>query len=341
MDWKTNCYLNAEQTDRRLAELRESIEQANFSDDPLVKELQEEFHPWQGESEDEQRERFEKARRKVLDFKVERFAEARDTATCATCGQEFAFYWLYAHGYPKLEKPPEQCWKCVRAAEQEERRQERLSAFREDNLHCYHYLYCEGSPPRPAQYKAVMDWDVWEDENNPVYALVSVGKPATGKTTACYRKAYELVDKYSYTDFLAVNSTQLNSIPEKVMDRSIGAFMERLKTVELLLIDDLDKVRITPRVASELWGLFEDRLRGHRLPLMITMNVRTKRDFVKLFSGKEAESRHVGESIYHRIKEVGRFIDFDVETEAANDSTEAEDESHNEAKKEKSQQEDS
>jgi DNA replication protein DnaC len=100
--------------------------------------------------------------------------------------------------------------------------------------------------------------------------------------------------------------------------------MERRKSVEFLLIDDLDKVRITPRVASELWGLFEDRLRYHELPILITMNTRTKRDFVRLFSGRDADSRQIGLSIYNRLQQACQFIDFDVETQPANPPTAAE-----------------
>jgi DNA replication protein DnaC len=96
------------------------------------------------------------------------------------------------------------------------------------------------------------------------------------------------------------------------MDRTIGDFMEQLQTAELLLIDDLDKVRITPRVGSELWNLFEVRLREHELSVLITLNTRTQRDVIRLFSGREADSRKIGESICNRLRQACRFIDFDV-----------------------------
>ena len=170
-----------------------------------------------------------------------------------------------------------------------------------------------------------MKWKGWSDEGDMInQGLVLVGESFTGKTTAIYRLARKLVEDGEYFTFLAVNSTQLNAIPEKVLDRTIGSFMNELLEVDLLLIDDLDKVRITPRVASELWGLFERRLREEPAPIFVTMNTRTKRDFIRLFSAKDADSRQIGLSIYNRLLHACQFIDFDVETEVENPPTSGE-----------------
>jgi L-alanine-DL-glutamate epimerase-like enolase superfamily enzyme len=77
-----------------------------------------------------------------------------------------------------------------------------------------------------------------------------------------------------------------------------------------------------------LWVLFETRLREQQMPILITMNTRTKRDFIRLFSGKAADSRQIGLSIYNRLRQACQFIDFDVETQPADPTVVGEESAH-------------
>lgn len=317
-DIRAQHYLDTRAIEQRLATLHARLTSASLADDPPIPELREEAHRWKYQTASKQPQLFEEVRAVAIVHQVEDCRKSRDTAQCKACKAEFAFYWESPFRKSRLSERPELCLQCFRDKRDQLQRDERLDQFREDNPLMHHYLGQQGAPPRPAQYQAVLNWRDHDEECNRIsLGLVLVGDSFTGKTTACYHLAHGAVERNDFSEFLAVNSTHLNSIPEKVLDRSIGAFMERLKSVELLLIDDLDKVRITPRVASELWGLFEDRLRYHEFPILITMNTRTKRDFIRLFSGRDADSRQLGISIYNRIRQACQFIDFDVQTQPA------------------------
>lgn len=321
-DIHAHHYLDANTLEQQLAVMHKRLTAASLADDPPIHELREYAHRWTFEKASKQQQVFEETRALAIKHQVEYYQNSRDKAQCKVCGVEFAFHWENPHRKSRLSQRPELCLQCFREKRDQLLRDERLAQFRVDNPLMYHYLDQQGAPPRPAQYQAVLNWRDHDEECNRIsLGLVLVGDSFTGKTTACYHLAHGAVERNDFSEFLAVNSTHLNSIPEKVLDRSIGAFMERLKSVELLLIDDLDKVRITPRVASELWGLFEDRLRHREFPILITMNTRTKRDFVRLFSGKDADSRQIGLSIYNRIRQACQFIDFDVETQPADPAT--------------------
>lgn len=315
-DILANHFLDTNTIEQCLAATHKRLTAASLTDDPPIPELRDYVRGLQFEPEAKQLRLFEEARALAITHQVEYYRKNRDEARCTVCKVEFAFYRESPHRKARLSSRPELCFQCFCKERNRLLREERLDQFRVDNPLMHHYLGQQGAPPRPAQYQAVVNWRDHDAECNRIsLGLVLVGDSFTGKTTACYHLAHGSVERNEFSEFLAINSTHLNSIPEKVLDRSIGTFMERLKSVELLLIDDLDKVRITPRVASELWGLFEDRLRYHELPILITMNLRTKRDFVRMFSGRDADSRQLGISIYNRIHQACQFIDFDVETQ--------------------------
>jgi len=315
-------YLNTDAVERRLAALQKKIEGAILEDKSQPESLSDfAWRSWRM-PEEERAEGYQKAKAKAIEEKVEAVRKFKTTATCQDCGLTFPYFTRIDTEICVLEKPPIYCLPCHRKRCDQEARQERIDNFRERNPLSRHYLSQNGSPPRPAQFDAVQNWrEWWDDGDQHSQGLVLVGDSFTGKTTAVYRLVRKLVEENDYESFLAVNSTQLNAIPERVMDRTISTFMQELQEVELLLIDDLDKVRITPRVASELWGLFEHRLREQNLSVFITMNTRTKRDFIRLFNGKDADSRQIGLSIYNRLQQACQFIDFDVLTQPANPPT--------------------
>ena len=317
MSWNINRHLNADALERWLAETEKQIRAASPVDPPdletLPDLLREHWGQWFSLKGEARQQAFDRVRAWVIEEEIEAVRRTRDSATCTGCQAPFAFYWQTSARAERLRQKPALCLKCHRKAEEDKAREKRMDEFREANPLSRHYLHQKGSPPRPAQYAAVMNWREWSDDGDRLsQGLVLVGDSFTGKTTAVYHLFRKLIESGHAYPAVIVNAGQLNTIPERVMDRTIGEFMEQLQTAELLLIDDLDKVRITPRVASELWNLFEVRLRGHESPVFITLNTRTQRDFIRLFSGREADSRKVGESIYNRLRQACQFIDFDV-----------------------------
>ena len=147
-----------------------------------------------------------------------------------------------------------------------------------------------------------------------VGGLVLVGDSFTGKTTAAYH-LLELAARDEWWPGLAITSDQLNRIPELVLGGSFGELREKLRDREnLLVLDDFDKVRFSPRTAAEVWSLIEFRLRGDACPspLVITMNVRSRAGFLKLFASRESDDKKTGLSIYNRLVAHCEFIDFDA-----------------------------
>lgn len=190
-------------------------------------------------------------------------------------------------------------------------RENGLRRFKRQNPGAAHYLGLSGNPPKPEQYAAVVDFDLFEPnaKNN----LVVIGASYQGKTTA----VYHLAAKYAQDGLTVrfVGHDELNDIPDLARTGTLRDFMDDLKDVSLLVLDDLDKVNITPRIASEILSLIESRHRRENPGnTIITMNVRSKRAFVTMFSKskKEDDARKVGESIYNRLVESFRFFDFDV-----------------------------
>ena len=247
-------------------------------------------------------------------------------ATCATCKKGFEYYGAMpvAHNYRgnlvKINAVPETCQQCTWLAYKDGITKDRLDSFHKVNTMAGYYVRQHGHPPRPEQYSAVLAWDHVLDDGGNKGGIVLIGDSYIGKTTAAYQLIERLIREHCFDDALAVNSQELNGIPQRVMDGSLSDFMDGLRYAEILLIDDLCKVRITPRIASELWSLFEYRLRSgsQPSPTVITMNLRSKREFVAMFNGKEAESRKIGLSIYNRIEASFDFIDFDVKLTSNN-----------------------
>lgn len=243
---------------------------------------------------------------RLADFKTRAIAvhvtaprATRGTCNCAECGTKIQFY--------GTARPRPVCSPCVAAAKLKAREKEEESRFYRNNPAARYYCGLTGAPPKPSQYEAVLNW---RNSDRDDLGLIAMGDSFTGKSTALFHLMREIAVN-DWKEVLCVNSEVLNTIPKRAFDGTLGDLMAQLKETDALLIDDLDKVSITPRVASELWALVESRLRTNQLPLFITMNVRSKRDFLRLFA-KDGDAKQIGLSVYNRLAQACRFIDFDV-----------------------------
>jgi DNA replication protein DnaC len=317
MYWDPEEYLEVDPTTKDLEYLEQHLRTASLAVDEFMEVLACQRKTWETAPEADRPRLFDEAKAAALQRHVTDIRTTLDSEKCDTCHKSFSFYWKLAANAPVLRQRPTQCLPCKRAGKFYKTWLKYRRLALDENPLAQHYLSEQIAPPRPAQYEAVMNWREYLPDNFDYHSLglVLVGDSFTGKTSACYHALYHLVANQEYEGFLAVNSSHLNGIPEKVMDRTLGEFMERLYSTPFLLVDDLDKVRITPRVASELWNLFEVRLRERNAPVFVTMNTRTKEDFVNLFSGKDGDHRQIGLSIYNRLKKFCQFIDFDIETQ--------------------------
>src|SRR5262249_55397270 len=156
--------------------------------------------------------------------------------------------------------------------DRQRRRHRRIEEFHENHPLAHFYCNKKDAPPVPEKYKLVSEWDAWEgmpDVTNRG-GLVIVGNSGLGKTVSLYHLCERLApDAHSVQ---IVNSEELNRIPKMAFDGSLDDYMEELKTVQYLALDDLDKVKMTQSVATAIWGLVESRLRGHGdnpMPLLI------------------------------------------------------------------------
>jgi hypothetical protein len=237
------------------------------------------------------------------------------SAILCECGKWIEFHRFVFKGFngvSELKPLPTQCSECrIRSLKIEWAEKHRRQFF-EDNPGAGFYAENKGTPPNPEAYNAVMSW---HPDKHPG-GIVSIGDSFTGKTTALIHKVLnELSVDGRYHECRIVSAADLNDIPSMVIDRTVRAFVNELCTVEMLLLDDLDKTRITPRVASELWTIIERRLRAYELPTFITMNVRSRKDFIQMFSTKEREGsdpKQIGLSIYNRLVQSCMFIDFNA-----------------------------
>lgn len=227
---------------------------------------------------------------------------------CKTCGKNFEYFQTLPTGEAVYGEVI-YCHECESAERRRIASEQSEKQFKKENPGAKFYLRQSGNPPCPEQYAAVVGFDVFPEAGK--NSLVLVGDSYRGKTTALYHLCHRLAVQEG-CDVKIVDHTELNDIPELVRKSAIRDFMDELKTVEVLALDDLDKTNITPRVASEFWGLIEAR-RMNELSTFITMNVRTKRDFIKLFTKRtEDDSRQIGLSIYNRLTEGFDFVDFDA-----------------------------
>jgi hypothetical protein len=153
--------------------------------------------------------------------------------------------------------------------------------------------------PRPAAYRAVMDWAYGPR------GLVIYGRPRTGKTRTIWRLLRDVVAEGFTARLIRGVDFQSQVI---TLSRTGGEDFEEwfyeLVNVDVLAIDDLDKAKWTPRVESELYNLIDLRC-GYEMPTIISTNS----------TGSELLARmspQTGPAIVARITEFCDPINFDA-----------------------------
>jgi hypothetical protein len=323
-------HLNAAAIEAELAKSEERIRTATLETMQNVNELAFDCFHLNDElrrrrlTEKQAMKKLEEHKQSSLESAVDIFRRSRLSGTCAACGKTFSWFTKIPDSpQDTFSITPSRCYACEWKHFD---REKRLNRFFKMNPSAEFYVRRnKGKPPRSRQYETVLDWankwdaawDCWGgDGSNTIIpgGLILMGASFTGKSTAAYHLLYRIAENAS-SHALAVCSDQLNRIPDMAREGTLDEFVQSLKNCEVLLLDDLDKVRMTPRVVCELWALVEFRLRGNEspAPIFITTNVRSKAAFLKMFVGKDGDDNEVALSIYNRLVEHCEFIDFDVQ----------------------------
>ena len=134
--------------------------------------------------------------------------------------------------------------------------------------------------------------------------LICVGPSGTGKTTAMWYLAQRLEKQDTAPVLLnAIDFARRAAKSAKNNEADKG-----LMRAKYLLIDDLGKEKITATVASAMWEVFDHRLSWNRWTVITTRF--KKGGFVDRF----ADSDHLGQDIYRRIKDGCLPVEFTEQT---------------------------
>lgn len=154
--------------------------------------------------------------------------------------------------------------------------------------------------PIPSLYDEVISWNVGKK------GLILIGDSRMGKT----RCAWQLMRRiYCLEGFLfeAISELQLShKVSEFGKSESLKDWIEKLCRVKVLFIDDLGKAVMTERVSSELFYIFEERMKNNR-PLVITMQINPE-NYAQKISNRSG--REMADSILNRLKAHCEIINF-------------------------------
>lgn len=141
--------------------------------------------------------------------------------------------------------------------------------------------------------------------------LLCFGKTGAGKTRSVLARLIDLF-VYKNIDFIAEPSLRLysnivsyaRSDPDSVED----LVMNLIKT-PILLIDDICKIKLTPRFGQELYRVIEQRT--NRYSPIITTTQLTGDSLIDKWTGKDEGMRDIAEAIVRRLREFCEPINFD------------------------------
>ncbi len=210
-------------------------------------------------------------------------------AICEKCGGNF--------NYPKSEtNPPKRCPKCAGAVRkcfqcakpfdseipkrfcsdqceedwQEKKDNERADKWWREVCPAGYRDTDVARLPNAIASKSVLEWSYGRT------GLFLKGRTGTGKTRSIYLLLKRLVREDCTVSFL-----RSSEFAREVVDRTkpenaggIGGFEEwfgRLQFVDVLVFDEVEKIKFTTRVESEFFDLLENRV-SHNLPIIFASN---------------------------------------------------------------------
>jgi hypothetical protein len=192
---------------------------------------------------------------------------------CPDCGKEYLPE-IFTIGSKELFRQM-RCWPCQDTYNREIIEKERRKKIMEQFLTICPPLYRDTDPAKlpPAFQLAVKTW---------TYAPTGiglVGAPGTGKTRAVYLILQRMIEQDKSCQ--ALNATGLASlVAEQFSDDPSTKFLaaeklRKARSVEVLLIDDLGKNKMTERAEMELYDILEHRT-SYMLPTLWTSNSKSK-----------------------------------------------------------------
>lgn len=196
------------------------------------------------------------------------------TITCPQCSAAFSYEPVVLYGREVFA--PVECPSCVAArhlaAEKAERDQELQRRIDRWNAICPSIFHDTELDRLPVEIRSLAD--TWTSADGRGLGFVGL----TGKCKT--RAAYVILRRYHFDGHRVkpMNATRFGQLVlEKFSDdhqtrgNAIHELQE-LKTAKLILLDDIAKERLTERVASELFGLINDRTEWKR-PILWTSNI--------------------------------------------------------------------
>lgn len=195
------------------------------------------------------------------------------TRACGECGQPFTAQPLVIHG--RVFYPKAYCDPCVERHEQAQaldRERRKAARLAETWERICPPIYRDTDPSRlpcaPACQEAVLRWQYGPR------GLLLHGPTRSGKS----RLAFLLLSRLHHIEqrkIAAITSTAFSHQVSALFGDGGGkgeAFIDRLASIEVLLIDDIGKGRLTDRVEAEFFHVIEHRC-AHLLPTILTTNL--------------------------------------------------------------------
>lgn len=182
-------------------------------------------------------------------------------------------------------------WRLERAREERKRRWEQLCppSYRST---------CVEQLPNMNKFYEVQKWTYGPK------GLILVGPTRSGKT----RSAWKLLERLhsEQRGILALNPMDLKlRVASAWKDlETVHDWVERLRKVDIVFLDDLDTVKFTEAVEETIYDLFEHRL-AHQNPVIVTLN----RSGIQLAERMNSNGR--GVKIVERMRESCEVINFE------------------------------